>query len=100
MARVLVAAKFGDWDAPPFGSSELHQTVLPGIHMRTDKENNIQDREQERRVKNAIDREIDLLRARVFARSVRVLQMQQMKQVVLAAMAIVLGSVAGWAMVR
>jgi hypothetical protein len=68
--------------------------------MRTDQANRIQTGEQAVRVTDVFDRDVDLLRARVWERSARAVRMQRLDKAVLTAMAIVLGSVAGWAMVR
>jgi hypothetical protein len=57
-------------------------------------------REQAVRRPLVFDRDFDLLRACAFQRCVRTLRMQRVQEVIVTLMAIVLGSVAGWAMVR
>ena len=68
--------------------------------MRIDQENGIQTRNYPARCHAVIDRDFDLLRARVWERSARAVRMQQAWEIVLTVMAIVLGSAAGWVVVR
>jgi hypothetical protein len=70
--------------------------------MKTDQEqeNVIQTRNYAARVKHVIDRDFDRLRGRVLERSTRALQRQQVQEIAMTVMAIVLGSVTGWAVMR
>jgi hypothetical protein len=70
--------------------------------MKTDQEqeNVIQTRNYAARVKHVIDRDFDRLRGRVLERSTRALQRQRVQEIAMTVMAIVLGSVTGWAVMR
>lgn len=68
--------------------------------MKTDQENVIQTRNYAARVKHVIDRDFDRLRARVWERSTRALQRQRVQEIAMTVMAIVLGSAAGWVVMR
>jgi hypothetical protein len=70
--------------------------------MKTDQEqeNVIQTRNYAARVKHVIDHDFDRLRGRVLERSTRVLQRQRVQEIAMTVMAIVLGSVAGWVVMR
>ncbi len=68
--------------------------------MKIDQENGIQTRNYAARVTPVIDRDFDLLRARAWERSVRAVRMQRVQEIVMTVVAIVLGSVAGWVVVR
>ena len=73
--------------------------------MKIDQENGIQTNNYAARLKHAIDRDLidhnfDLLRARVWERSIWALQIQRVQEIVVTIMALVLGSVMGWLLVR
>jgi hypothetical protein len=68
--------------------------------MKIDQENGIQARNYAARVTNVIDRDLDLLRARVWERSAWAVRMQRVREIVVTVMAILLGSVVGWAVMR
>jgi hypothetical protein len=68
--------------------------------MKIDQENGIQTRNYAARVTNVIDRDLDLLRARVWERSAWAVRMQRVREIVVTVMAILLGSVVGWAAMR
>ena len=68
--------------------------------MKIDQENSIQTRNYPWRVAHAIDRDLDLLRARAWERSAWVVRMQRVQETVVTVMAIMLGIVAGWMMMR
>ena len=68
--------------------------------MKIEQENGNQTRNYAAHVTPVIDRDFDLLRARVWERSVRAVRMQRAQEIVLTVMAIVLGGGAGWALVR
>jgi hypothetical protein len=68
--------------------------------MKVDQENGIQTRNYAARVRHVIDRDLDLLRARVRKRSAWAVRMQRVRDIVVTVMAIVLGSVLGWAVMR
>jgi hypothetical protein len=68
--------------------------------MKIDQENGIQTRNYAARVTNVIDRDLDLLRARVWERSAWAVRMQRVREIVVTVMAILLGSVVGWAVMR
>jgi hypothetical protein len=52
------------------------------------------------RVTHVIDRDFDLLRARVWERSAWIMHLHRVRDTVTTAMAILLGVVAGWMMMR
>ena len=68
--------------------------------MKIDQENGIQTRNYSARVTRVIDRDFELLRTRVWERSTWVTRMHDLHDIVVIIMAIVLGSIAGWALMR
>jgi hypothetical protein len=52
------------------------------------------------RIKHRTDPDFDLLRTRVWERSARVAWRQRIQEIVLNVMAVVLGSVTGWVLMR
>ena len=68
--------------------------------MKIDQENGIQTRNYAARVTHVIDRDLDWLRARAWKRSAWAVRMQHVRDIVVTVMAIVLGSVLGWAVMR
>jgi hypothetical protein len=68
--------------------------------MKIDQEHGIETRSCTPRARSVIDREIGLLRARVWERSVRAMWIQRMQNIIAMATAIVLGSFSGWVMMR
>ena len=68
--------------------------------MKIDQENGIQTRNYAARVTRVIDRDLDWLRARAWKRSAWAVRMQRVRDIVVTVMAIVLGSVLGWAVMR
>lgn len=67
--------------------------------MKIAQENGIQTRAYAR-VRHVIDRDLDLLRARVWERSAWAMRMYRVQEAVVTCMAIVLGGVVGWAVMR
>lgn len=63
-------------------------------------ENGIQATSYAAGVTHVIDRDYDRLRVRVWERAAQAVQRQRMQEIVLMVMAIVLGCVTGWAVVR
>lgn len=68
--------------------------------MKIDQENGFQTRNYAAPVTPVIDRDLELLRARVRVRSDWALRMQRLREIVVTIMAIVLGSLVGWAVMR
>jgi hypothetical protein len=68
--------------------------------MKLDQENGIQTRKYAANATHVIDRDLDLIRARVRERSAWAVRMLHVGEMVVTLMAIVLGSVAGWALMR
>jgi hypothetical protein len=73
--------------------------------MKIDQESGIQTRKYALRATRLIDRDLmdhtfDLLRTRVWERSIWAARMQRMQEIVVTAMAIMLGSVMGWLLMR
>ena len=68
--------------------------------MKIDQQDGIQTRNYTAHVANVIDRDLDWLRAHARKRSIWAVRMQRIKEIVVTLMAIVLGSVAGWGMMR
>ena len=68
--------------------------------MKIDQQDGIQTRNYTARVTNVIDRDLDWLRAHARKRSIWAVRMQRIKEIVVTIMAIVLGSVAGWGVMR
>jgi hypothetical protein len=73
--------------------------------MKIDQENSIQTRKYALCAARVIDRDqidhnLDLLRARVWERSIWAARMQRTQEIVVTVMAIMLGSVMGWLLVR
>ena len=68
--------------------------------MKIDQQDGIQTRNYTARVTNEIDRDLDWLRAHARERSIWAVRMQRMQVIVVTVMAILLGSVAGWAVMR
>ena len=68
--------------------------------MKIDQQDGIQTRNYTARVTNVIDRDLDWLRAHARKRSIWAVRMQRIKEIVVTVMAIVLGSVAGWGVMR
>jgi hypothetical protein len=68
--------------------------------MTIDQENRIQTRNYTAPVTHAIDRDLDSLRAHARERSIWTVRMQRIQEIVVTVMAILLGSVAGWAVMR
>jgi hypothetical protein len=73
--------------------------------MKIDQENGIQTRKYALCAARVIDRDqidhnLDLLRARVWERSIWAARMQRTQEIVVTVMAIMLGSVMGWLLVR
>src|SRR5229473_3496024 len=79
---------------------KMRNGLLIGCHMKIDQENGIQTRNYAARVTRVIDRDLDWLRARVRKRSAWAVRMQRVRDIVVTVMAIVLGSVLGWAVMR
>ncbi len=68
--------------------------------MRIDQENGIQIRNYITTVMHRTEPDFDLLRACVWERSAMVVWRQRMQEIVLTVIAVVLGSVSGWAVMR
>ena len=68
--------------------------------MKTDQENAIQTRTYPVRVTRVIDRDFDLLRANARDRSIWAVRTQRVQEIIVTVMAIVLGSIMGWAVMR
>jgi hypothetical protein len=68
--------------------------------MKIDQPNDIQTRNYAARVTRVIDRDLDLLRARVHERSAWAVRIRRVQEIIVTIMAIVLGSVVGWAVMR
>jgi hypothetical protein len=68
--------------------------------MKIDQQNGIQTRSYSARVKHVIDRDFDRFRARVWERAAWAVRMQRVQETVVAVMAVVLGSVVGWVVMR
>ena len=68
--------------------------------MKTDQENFIQTSTYPVRVTRVIDRELDLLRALARKRSIWTVRTQRVQEIIVTIMAIVLGSIMGWAVMR
>jgi hypothetical protein len=75
-------------------------TTLTEKLMTIDQENRIQTRNCRKRITRVIDRDLDLLRMRVWERSAWAIRMQRAREIAVTVMAIVLGSFAGWLLVR
>lgn len=75
-------------------------TFLIGTVMKTDQEVSIQTRSYAACVTPVIDRDFDLLRARAWERSIWAVRMQCAQEIVTTVMAIALGSMAGWLLVK
>lgn len=75
-------------------------TFLIGTFMKMDQEIGIQTSNYAAPIVHVIDRDFDLLRARAWERSIWALRMQRVQEIVTTVMAIVLGSMAGWLLVR
>jgi hypothetical protein len=65
-----------------------------------DQESGIQTMNYVTRVTHRTDPDFDLLRARVWERSARIAWRQRIQEIVLNVMAIVMGSVTGWVVMR
>ena len=76
-----------------------HHVPIEGL-MKTDQENGIETRSCPACGRSVIDREIGLLRARVWERSVLAMRMRRTQDIIAMATAIVLGSFWGWVMMR
>jgi hypothetical protein len=68
--------------------------------MKIDQENRIQTRICVAHVTHVIDRDFDRLRARVRERFALAVQRHRVQEIAITVLAIVLGSVAGWAVMR
>ena len=68
--------------------------------MKIDQKDGIQTRNYAARVAHVIDRDIDLLRARVWKRSAWVVRMQRVQKAAGTVIAIMLGSLVGWMAMR
>ncbi len=68
--------------------------------MKIDQENGIQTRNYAAPDTHVIDRDFDLLRAHAWKRSIWAARMQRVQEIITVVMAIVLGSVLGWAVMR
>jgi hypothetical protein len=73
--------------------------------MKIDQENRSQTSNYPNRVTRVIDRDLidhnfDLLRARVWKRSIWPGRMQRVQEIVMITMALMLGSIAGWLLLR
>jgi hypothetical protein len=68
--------------------------------VRIERRSDIQNMSYVKRVTHRTDPDFDLLRARVWERSARVAWRQRIQEIVLSVMAVVLGSVTGWAVMR
>jgi hypothetical protein len=68
--------------------------------MRINQENDIQTVIYVPRITHVWDRDFDLLRERVWKRSARLAWRQRLQEIVLNAVAVVLGSVAGWVLMK
>ena len=68
--------------------------------MQMDQENGIQTMNYVSRMTHVMDRDFDLLRARVRERSSRMARRQRIQQIVLNVTAFVLGSVTGWVVMK
>ncbi len=68
--------------------------------MKIDQENGIPTRNYAVRVSQAADHNFDLVRAHALKRSVWAVRMQRVQQIVTTIMAIVLGSLMGWLLMR
>jgi hypothetical protein len=70
--------------------------------VKIDQENGIQTRNYPVSVidRDTVDHNFDLLRARVWERSIWSLRTQRVQEVIVTVMAIVLGSVLGWAVMK
>jgi hypothetical protein len=85
---------FGDLDA-----SNRYGKRNGEIHMRMDQATVIRTAEPVARV-HAFDHHFDLLRERAFERSVWAVRMERIRRVALNAIAILVGCVAGWTLVK
>lgn len=68
--------------------------------MKIDQENGIQTRIYPVRVTRVIGRDFDLLRAHARKRSIWAVRTQRVQEIIVTFMAIVLGSIMGWAMIK
>jgi hypothetical protein len=68
--------------------------------MKMDQQDDIQTSNCTARVTNVIDRDLDWLRAHARKRSISAVRMQRIKEIVVTIIAILLGSVAGWGVMR
>jgi uncharacterized membrane protein len=68
--------------------------------MQVDQENGIQSMNNVTRITHVMDRDFDLLRARVWERSARIARRQRIQEFVLNVVAVVLGSVTGWVVMK
>jgi heme O synthase-like polyprenyltransferase len=75
-------------------------TFLIGTFMKMDQEIGIQTSNYAAPIAHVIDRDFDLLRAHARERSIWAVRMQRVQDIVTTAMAIVLGTVMGWLLLR
>jgi hypothetical protein len=68
--------------------------------MKIDQENAIQTRTYPVRVTRVINRDFDLLRALARKRSIWAVRTQRVREIIVTVLAIVLGSIMGWAVMR
>ena len=71
-----------------------------GTPMKIDRESGIQTRNCSAHVTRVTDRGFDLLRAHARNRSIWAVRIQRVREIVTTVVAIVLGSVAGWLLMR
>ena len=68
--------------------------------MKIDQENCIQTRNHATRIARLVDRDFDLLRVRVWERSDWIVRMHRVQETAIIVIAILLGSVLGWVVMR
>jgi len=73
---------------------------MHNVIMKTEREIAIQTNSYPAAVTKVMDRDFDLLRLRAWERSIRAMRIQRVRDIAMTAMAITLGGVAGWLLLR